>query len=393
MIANKLHKIAATRALYLINFLLGAHIALVVYFNSNFLESRGISEDYLGILYALGSIISIIVLALLPKILKRFGNYRTLLTSTVLEIILFIGIALCPYVWALMLMFAMSIATSVPLFFGLDIFLKNFNDSKTSNTADVRSTFLTTLNMAFVASPFFAGQLLGDNNNYTLVYLISASLLVPVLYLVRKEFKKFKDPKYNTVSIKPILKAIENDVDLRNIFIVQFIIRFFFSWMVIYIPIYLTQHLGFSLAQLGVMFSIMLLPFVLLEYPLGHYVDKRFGEKEFLIIGFTIIALATASISFITSSDFMLWTTILVLTRIGAAMVEVMNEIYFFKHVHGDDLDTIGAFRVLRPLAYIIGPALGTIFIVLIGIQTLFIILGFISLIGLFASSRIKDTI
>ena len=43
-----------------------------------------------------------------------------------------------------------------------------------------------------------------------------------------------------------------------------------------------------------------------------------------------------------------------------------MTESYFFKHVDGNDADTISLFRMIRPLGYVIGPILATVLIALL---------------------------
>lgn len=391
MIGGKLKRTIATRTLYVLNFLLGAHIALVVYFNSSFLESRGVPEELLGTLYAIGSVLSIVVLILLPKVLNKIGNYKTLVIAGLIDIVLFVGLALLTTKLAILTMFVLSVAISVPLFFGLDILLESYNGNE-ENTGDTRSLFLTAINIAFVASPAVAGLIL-VSNGYSKLYLLSALLVVPFLLITRWQFKDFKDPEYKPLKLKPVFKKLLKSADLRGIFALQFFIRFFFAIMVIYVPIYLTQHIGFSLKEMGTIFSIMLLPFVLLEYPIGHYVDKIMGEKELLFVGFAIMAFSTAAIPmFTTAPNFLFWTLLLLTTRVGAAMVEVMNEIYFFKHVDGDDLDAISSFRILRPMAYIIAPLLGSTLLLINGFETVFLMLAVCMMLGAIIATSLKDT-
>jgi predicted MFS family arabinose efflux permease len=377
-------------ALYVLNFLLGAHIALVTYFNASFLESRGISEEWLGSLFIVGSLLSICVYYALPVALARMGTYRLLSFVAIAEFFLFLGMGSCSYVPAVLLMFVLSLALAIPLFYGLDILLEATTQSE-SQTGTGRSSFLTMLNIAYVISPFIAGitvKLIG----FGMLYTLAAFMLIPFLFLFRRNFKTFKDPVYAKLTLLPTLKELVKDSDLRNIFIVQFLLKFFFAWMVIYTPIYLHQHIGFSLSSIGIIFSVMLIPFAILEWPLGHYADKRYGEKEFLIAGFVILAGATYYLSFITTADFAIWMLLLFITRIGGAIIEVMNEIYFFKKVDGRDTDTISAFRMLSPIAYIIGPALGSILLLFFPMQYLFGILGIIMLIGIIASGFLHDT-
>lgn len=376
--------------LYILNFLLGAHVALVVYFNANFLASRGIAESWLGGLYILGSLLSIPLYYLLPRLLNKLGTYKLLMIIACAEALLYIGMGYCTYVPAVLSMFIIALALVVPLFYGLDILLEA-NTKSESDTGNGRSSFLTTLNVAYVIAPFLAGIIL-KQYGFGELYTLSALLLIPFMFLLHKEFKNFVDPQYKSFSILPTLAKLKKDSDLRNIFIVQFLIRFFFAWMVVYMTLYLHQHIGFSLATIGIIFSVMLVPFAILEWPLGHYADKRYGEKEFLILGFAILAGTAYCLSFITTADFALWMLVLFATRVGAAIIEVMNEIYFFKHVNGSDTDTISAFRTLSPLAYIIGPATGSILLFFMPMQYLFGILGVIMLLGILASVQLKDT-
>jgi MFS family permease len=121
--------------------------------------------------------------------------------------------------------------------------------------------------------------------------------------------------------------------------------------------------------------------------------DKKFGEKEILSIGFVIISIFTVSISFINNINiFLTLAFILFMTRVGAAMVELMNDTYFFKQINDDDLNIINLYRVATPLAYIISPILATIVLIFVPFKFIFLILGLIMILGLKCSLSIKDT-
>ncbi len=390
MLSHTLHKANPKSVLYILNFLLGMHIALIVYFNASFLESKGISDEYLGSLFIIGSIMGMVVYYILPKLLTKLGVYKLVLYSTIIEILLFIGIGHITIIPIVLLLFSLSLATYIPISYGLDILLEAYTTNE-SDTGNGRSSFLTMINFAYVISPFIAGVVL-SLSGFPILYTLAAIILIPFVIIFKINFNKYKSVKYNTVPIFPTLKLIYANANLFNIFIIQFLIRFFFAWMVVYTPIYLIKDIGFSLADTGLIFSIILIPFILLEIPLGRYVDKLYGEKEFLIFGFLIMAISSYILSFITSADLALWILILFITRIGAAIIEIMNEIYFFKQVDNSNADTISIFRMLSPLAYIVGPALGSIFLFFIPMQLLFGIMGIILLLGVFISIKLKDT-
>ncbi len=391
LIAHSILPRGARGALYILNLILSVHIALIVYFNSNLLDSRGVPKDLLGILFMFGSMLSLLFYYLSTLVLRYIGVYKMIIYLTVLEFLLFLGVGFITYSPVFILLFVMSLALTVPIFYSLDILLEA-NTKNENNTGDGRGAFLTMGNIAYVVAPFSAGLIL-NAYNFSILYTVAAFILIPFLFLINKYFKKFKDPVYKQLNFLPTIRSLRQDSNLRNIFIIQFLIRVFFSWMVIYVPLYLHDNIGFSLSAIGIIFSVMILPYILLEWPLGHYADKRYGEKEFLISGFLIIAFSTFYLSFITTADFALWMLMLFITRIGAAIIEVMNETYFFKHVNSSNSDTISAFRMLSPIAYIAGPAIGSLLILIIPIQYMLGVLGIIMLSGVIPTSKLEDTV
>jgi MFS family permease len=161
---------------------------------------------------------------------------------------------------------------------------------------------------------------------------------------------------------------------------------------VIYSPIYLHNHIGLSWPNIGVIFTAMLLPFVLIQMPLGRLAD-RIGEKTLASLGVIIMGLATLAIAFITSKDVFIWAAILFTTRLGAAAIEVLTDTHMFKFITPDDLDIIAISRNMYPLSYITIPIFASIFISFFPLKYLFIILAFVIFWGLhyslaFASKR-----
>ena len=326
----------------------------------------------------------------LPKLINKLGVYKLMLITLFIEFFLFIGMGHSYNIPIVVGFFIISLTTYIPISYGLDILLEANTKSELDTGSD-RSLFLTMSNVAYTVSPFVAGMIL-ELYNFATLYTISALILIPFIILLRRHFKQFKTPKQNNIIISKTLKYIYKTTDIRNIFIIQFLIRFFFAVLVIYLPIYLINNIGFSLKDTGLIFSIILIPFILLEIPLGKYADKRYGEKEFLIAGFIIMAVSTYIISYITTADLALWMIVLFITRIGAAIIEIMNEVYFFKHVDEADTSTISMFRMLSPLAYIIGPIFVTSLLLFIPIQYIFGITGIILLSGVLYSSLLTDT-
>jgi hypothetical protein len=106
------------------------------------------------------------------------------------------------------------------------------------------------------------------------------------------------------------------------------------------------------------------------------------------------MALATISMYFITGGNVIVWALVLFATRVGAAAVEIMCDVYFFKKVDNKDANLISFFRMSRPLGYIVGSLVATIILSVngFGMRSLFLFLGFLMIFGLRYSLAIKDT-
>lgn len=169
-------------------------------------------------------------------------------------------------------------------------------------------------------------------------------------------------------------------------------LSFFFSWMAVYTPIYLHNFLGFDWQQIGTMFAIMHIPYITLEVPIGRLADKYRCESKIIAIGFLIVGLSTIALGFFADGSFISWTIGLLLTRVGASLVQTGNESYFFRHVNADDSHMIALYRNAPPMAYILGPAIGTLVLSFTNYNNLFIVLGIIMLAVVFFASRLKHS-
>ncbi|MCR4334509.1 MAG: MFS transporter [Patescibacteria group bacterium] len=325
----------------------------------------------------------------MSRLLRRFGNYKITLTLITFQALIFSGIVYFESFYLIAPLFVANFVVIGLIFFTLDIFLEN--QSEDIHTGGIRGMYLTVANSAWILSPMIVGMLIGIND-YKKIYLSAIILLIPLIYFLQTNFKKFKDPIYDHLSIKNTFSKILRNKNYYRIFLSSILLNFFYAWMVIYMPIYLHQYVGFNWKEIGIIFTIMLLPFVILEMPLGNIADKKLGEKEILSIGFIITALATISISLITVKNIWLWALVLFMTRVGASMIEVMNETYFFKKIDGRSSSILSFFRITRPTAYVVAPLIASSTFLFIDYRYSFIVLGIIILYGLRYSLTLEDT-
>lgn len=375
--------------LFAANILLSLHYALIVYVNSSLL-SNFFTEGQVSALYVIGSIIDAFTLINASRILEKIGGVKFLLYVVTFELLSTVGLMFAASPFFVAICFLVHVFNISLILFNMDVFLEAGSNNE-NETGGTRAAYLTIANVCLVISPLFASILL-SSNNYSLVYLLSSIFLVPFYYII-KNLKSFKYKERRHVNLKETTLEFLKNKNIFDVTISNFLLQLFYGFMVIYTPIYLTRHIGFTWSETGVIFTIMLLPFVLFELPIGELEDYKYSEKEFIVIGFVILALSTAFMSFITTKTFWMWAVILFISRIGASFIEVSSESYFFKQITDERSDIISLFRGVRPIAFIIAPIIATISLQLIPFQYLYIVFGSLMILGIFFSHSLKDIV
>lgn len=385
-----------TYLVYLLAFLFTLHITPAYFINSSFLE-QFVGENGVGYIYTVGSILALSGLFLAKKMMGRIGNYRiflgAILTSFVSYLVLSTSLIVAPTTaWSTLyvVFYIASFISHSIAFFTLDVFLESL--TKNSETGGVRGIYLTSINLSFIVGPLIAGIIISGVSEAGKIYALGATLLLPVIYIALKYFRDFQDPEYVTHHFFSTLKYVRGHKNLRNIFSATFILNLFYAVMVIYTPIFLSTTVGLGLGQVGTIMGIALVPFVLFQTILGKIADKIYGEKEILVIGFLIMGIATAFMSFATSTTFIFWATLLFITRVGASMVEIMCDTYLFKKIDESDVNVISLYRSMLPVGYIFAPLFASIFLVVFDIKYLFVVMGIIVLWGARYALAIRDT-
>jgi MFS family permease len=381
--------------MYVIGFVFNLSYAIPTYVNSTFLSKTfsdaGIAgaDTLVGVIYAAGSIAAIASFIEAPRILKRFGNFRVTMALLAANFVSLLGLVASDGPMTVVFSFMLNFVTIALVNYAIDMFLEHYSND--SSTGKIRGTFLTLTNLAWLASPMLSSFLLGEAN-YANVYMVSAALLLPTATLLFLSMRKFSDPTYARISFWKSVGEIWANKDMKGVLLSQLFLQFFYAWMVIYMPIYLHKTVGFDWSQIGLIFTIMLLPFVLVEAPLGRIADSKLGEKELLSIGFVIMAVCCLLVPFMTDHSIVAWAALLFMSRVGAAMVEIMADTYFFKKVNASNAHLISFARMMRPLAYIIGPIVATILFIAFDMHALFIFLGLLMAYALRYSMTLVDT-
>ncbi len=375
-------------ALYLIAFLFNLHSAIPTYVTSSFL-AQFTGNATVGIVYTASAILALVAFACALRILRRFGNIVVTLALCLIEFVSLIVLAFAPNTFSVIVFFMTSFASVALINFTLDALLEDF--STENKTGDIRGIYYTADNLGWLFAPVIAALLLGATNNYSQVFFAIAGILTVSTILIAGSFQKFKDPQYSKTRFWTAITGLLSDRDLRGIYIAAVIIQFFYAWMIIYTPIYLHETVGFSWTTIGLLFSVMLIPFVLVGIPEGFYSDHGFGERKLIALGFLVTGVFTLLCAFYGDGNVFVWALLLFMTRIGIASSEIMSDTYFFKKIQGRDIEKITLFRTTRPLAYIVSSVVATLVLIGTDIRGLFIVLGFLMFYGIRIALSLSD--
>ena len=366
------------KSLYFLTFFLSIQFAFTAYVNSSYLANF-VSTKSVSLIFTYSALLAIIGLFFIPKILSKYCNHKILFSLVSVSLVSLFGLFSSQTALWIIFFFVLYLLTNYLIVFSRDIFIESYSEDKT--TGKTRGLILTATNLGWIFAPLVSGLII-KYFGYSQMYLLAAAFMFIGLIFILGPIRKLKDLPHRRIPLLETIKKMIANKDIKKIYLANFMLQFFYSWMVVYTPIYLNQNLGFSWDKIGIIFMVMLTPFILIEYPLGKLSDK-IGEKRLLIAGFIITGLSTSLISFLTNPNLITMSIVLFMTRVGAATIEIMTESYFFRKVGALDAEVISFFRNTFPFSYIVAPLLATIFFIFFPFKYMFLTLGIIMLLSL----------
>ncbi len=377
------------RLITFLGFVFGFSGALLTYITSSYFK-QVMNTDNVGIFYVISFLIILVSLFYLNKLIEGFGRARTLMTLItmqigVLFILQFVGITIEGTILLMLYTILFGIISVV-----FDIVLEAYStDGKTGRT---RGLFLSVYNFGFLIGPLVSVYIL-QHYGFSGVFFSTMILYIIMFFVIFMALNDIKGHiKKQSLSFTQIIIKFKNNVNLTKIYLIAFVLRFFYAVMTIYMPLYL-RDIGFSWGDIGLIFAVMLVPFIFVEYPAGVLADKKYGEKEMLFIGSIIIIFSIVIMYFINDPILWVWMSILFVSRIGAALLEAVQDSYFYKQIDENDVALINFFRSTRSIGYIASAILIGITLYLFDdMRYIFIVLSIMFIVGLYPIVILKDT-
>lgn len=379
--------------IYIASLLLVFHTFVVAYINSSFLKEFISEEAGVGTIYTVGSALSVLIFLFISRVLHRVGNFKLTLGLLLINFLAVVGMAFADSLRVAVPLFLVHIISVPLIIFNIDVFMEEQIGNNETTTGGKRGLLLTLTSLVGAVTALISSLLVnGSNGTFTTVYLVSASTLIPIIILLIFFFRDFSDPEYEEIDLFSAIRTFWEQTNIRFVFLAHFTLQMFFMCMVVYAPLYLTGNIGLSWTEFGVVMLFAQMAYVILEYPIGIIADKYIGEKEMMGFGFLIIAVSISWMSFVTATSILVWSVIMFVTRVGASLVEVTTESYFFKQTKSSDAQIISFFRITRPLAYVIGALLASVALLYLPLNLLFIVFAGLMIPAMFFTLNIEDS-
>lgn len=369
-----------------LSFFLGFASAMLAYVMSIYF-SRALGSDNIGVFYLIAYAIILVSLLNFHKLIKVFGRSFALHLAFIFKIIAIVFLIALPVSILGSAFLVLYIIAGAMAWVTLDVILEAY--SKDSESGRIRGLHLAIMNAGFIVGPLISSQII-EKYDFVGIFVIVLILHVTVFSMALFGFRGVKYKFKKGVSVKKLIKKVTKRRNVMRIYYISFVLEAFYALMVAYVPIYLLAQ-GFSWEQLGISFTIMLVPFVVVQYPIGILADKKTGEKEFLILAVFVLGISSLIFYFTNSNEIMIWTIILFATRIGAALIEVLRESYFYKRIDASDVDVIDFFKTSKPVAYLVAMLIATVMLFFFSIKAIFLLVAIISLSALYPAFTLVD--
>lgn len=332
---------AHIKTLFVIGGFFGFSMAILAYMISPYLQMI-LDTENVSVWYLIPEVLVLICFGWFLRAVSRFGKLLMLLCVFLWQIVL---LAMLNFFEGTMGSVALVSGYLVAIPF-IMMLLDMLLEAHSSNglAGRVRGMYILWGSAGFLLGPIVAG-FFADRYGFSSIFFLSMVCYAVMFLLTLLRYLYEKTPTIaRDISLWKAGKQLWVKGDVFRVYMISVLLEAFYSVTVITIPLYLA-NLGLTLSQIGLIFTVMLIPFILLPYPAGRIADLRWGEKEILIGAMILIGLVLLVVSQTAVGIVWVWMALLFLSRVGASLMETMRDAYYFKVLDGQDISLVSFFR------------------------------------------------
>lgn len=342
--------------------------------------SRYVPVGVVGLIFAGTYGLNILANIFSAKIIERISERKSLVYALggAAGAIAFVGFA--GHVIGIVILFALYTFLLTVALYNIDLYIKQYSaaDSLAGNEGKLGMFG----NLGWLVGPFI-GSALAVQFGLPAVFIASAAATVAALILFVEARPHDRDlVKPSAGSFGQAVRNYFRDPELVKLYIISFGLSFFYgAWN--FAPILLAGR-GLSLGDVGIVYGLSALPWVLFEYPVGRLADRRFGERIFIVIGFALMAAATITFGGSRTAAWVIGA--LFVGIIGSSLIERTHAAKFYRQASAADVEQISVWRTSTGLGFIIAPLLAAWVLSLASLEFYFSMVGLAGLLFLAAA-------
>ncbi len=251
----------------------------------------------------------------------------------------------------------------------LPLFMSDF--SRGIGMEKLNARYLLWVNIGAFVAPMFAMWIVGlFDGNYRMPLLSAGMIYISGLLFFKhfgivQEDKVIKPVKlYKTIrALRISAKAFFKKQGMLRAYIVNFGFYALSSMRLLYVPIIVVEN-GFSNETLGLVLSIGILPYIILDLFMGKLM-KKYGVKLWLTLGFLSFGMFSLIATFASGYTLLV---LFVLWQISGALMEACHDLLFFNDMpKTEQARFYGVFRTSVNFPKVFAPLLGMLCITIFG--------------------------
>ena len=354
---------------FLIGYILSIAWSLYSVVPSVYFTSLGISEQTIGAIFSVKSLVQLVFSFFLISLLQKFNHARIFLLTTIpIAMIFFLFPSIQNFFIVIVLFYLNQIFLHIR---GQAREIEFRNSTTQKEFTHLKSLSSAVGNLFWIILPLLGGMILEFYGFNIIFYMVSVLVLLSGLMI------KFLNVKTHQISLKKINYNFINNIkyyfhkkQLVLSFMTYFSLGFWYCLIFIYLPL-LVLNLEYSKIFIGVAIAVTQVPLPFIQYK-THYFIKRIGIKKLFM--YTYLVLMIISLLIFSNQNIYIIISLLFISGIMVSFLEVLPHIYYFKQVNKSNEDrTFPIFSDGNLLAKILGNSLFGIILIFFPIQYLFL--------------------